>query len=272
MCSVSRPAPFADGENARAAARAVCRVAQQHAGRAVAEQRGGHEHRRARIVDAQAQAAQVDGEEQHMRALGRVRQPRRPRQAGDAAAAAETEDRQPFHRRLKLEAIEQFCVEARYRKAGDRIGDENVDCVELDAGRCRCLERHIGQEIDRMFLKNGGALFPRVRLEIPLDRLAIVAKLDTGIVIERPQSLEMRENLFGAPGGFGLAELEGRIGGRDRQNLDVETARGRGCARLGPDSFQHMELPCLPARCINTARVLDRPAVTKFRADCSPPA
>src|SRR4029077_2778327 len=77
----------------------------------------------------------------------------------------------------------------------------------------------------------------------------------------------MRENLFGAPRGFGLAEPAGRIGGRDRQNLDVETARGRGGgggARLGPDTFQHMELPACPARCINTARVLDRPAVTKF--------
>ena len=225
---------------------AVRRVAQQHAGRAVAEQSGGHEHRRAWIVDAQAQAAQIDGEEQHMRALGRLREPRRPRQAGDAAAAAETEDRQPFHRRLELEAIEQFCVEARYGEPGDRIGDENVDLGELDAGRRRCLERHIRQEIKRMLLKYGGAFFPGVRLEIPLDRLAIVAKLDAGIVVERPQRFEMRENLFGAPGGFGLAELEGRIGGRDRQNLDVETARRCGCARLGPDRFQHLELPRLP--------------------------
>ncbi|HWS10104.1 MAG TPA: hypothetical protein VN362_19880 [Xanthobacteraceae bacterium] len=139
-----RPAAFADGENARAAACAVRRVTQQHAGGAVAEQSGGHEHRRARIVDAQAQAAQVDGEEQHMRALGRLRQPRRPRQAGDAAAAAETEDRQPFHRRLELETVEQLGVEARYREPGDRIGDENVDLGELDAGRRRGLERHIG--------------------------------------------------------------------------------------------------------------------------------
>src|SRR4029077_2225020 len=76
----------------------------------------------------------------------------------------------------------------------------------------------------------------------------------------------MRKNLFGAPGGFGLAELAGRIGGRDRQNLNVETARGRGGggAPPWPDNFQHMELPACPARCINTARVLDRPAVTKF--------
>jgi hypothetical protein len=115
-----------------------------------------------------------------------------------------------------------------------------------------------------MFLKYGSAFFPGVRLEIPLDRLAIVAELDAGIVVERPQRFEMRENLLGAPGGFGLAELEGRIGSRDRQNLDVETARCRGCARLGPDNFQHMELPWLPARCTNTASVLDRPAVTKF--------
>src|ERR1700722_20881691 len=122
-----------------------------------------------------------------------------------------------------------------------------------------------------MLLEYGGAFFPGVRLEIPLDRLAIVAKLDAGIVVERPQSLQMRENLLGAARRFGLAELEGRIGRGDRQNLDVETARDRGGAHLGPNNFQHTELPCVAARCINTARVIDRPAVTKFRADCSPP-
>src|SRR5580704_3037069 len=151
-----------------------------------------------------------------MRALGRLREPRRPRQAGDATAAAETEDRQPLHRRLELEAIEQLCVEARYGKPGDRIGDENVDCLERDAGRRRCLERHIRQEIERMLLEYGSAFLPGVRLEIPLDRLAIVAQLDAGIVVERPQTLQMRENLFGAARRFGLAELEGRIGRGDR--------------------------------------------------------
>src|ERR1700743_1156194 len=115
-----------------------------------------------------------------------------------------------------------------------------------------------------MFLKYGGAFFPRVRLEIPLDRLAIVAQLDAGIVVERPQTLQMRENLLGSTRRFGLAEFEGRIGRGDRQNLDVETARDRGGTRLGPNNLQHMELPCVAARCINTARVLDRPAVTKF--------
>ena len=67
-----------------------------------------------------------------------------------------------------------------------------------------------------MFLENGGAFFPECGLKIPVDRLAIIPKLDAGIVVERPQSLEMREDRSGTLGRFGLGQLEGRIGGRDR--------------------------------------------------------
>ena len=185
-----------------------------------------------------------------MRALGRVRQPRRPRQAGDAAAAAETEDRQPFDRRLELEAIEQLCVEARYGEPGDRIGDENVDCVERDAGRRRCLERHIGQEIERMLLKDGGAFFPGVRLEIPLDRLAIVAQLDAGIVVERPQTFQMRENLLGAARRFGLAEFkEGLAVATDKISTSKPPVTAAALALgliLGPTTSSMWNFPACP--------------------------
>jgi len=56
-------------------------------------------------------------------ALGRVRQARRARKAGDAATAAEAENRQPLDRRLELEPVEQFGVEARNGEPRDRIGD-----------------------------------------------------------------------------------------------------------------------------------------------------
>src|ERR1700722_15465319 len=46
------PAPFADGKNAWSSAVTVFRVAQQDPGCAVTEQGCGHEHCRARIVDA----------------------------------------------------------------------------------------------------------------------------------------------------------------------------------------------------------------------------
>src|SRR5580698_1588415 len=66
------PAPFAGGENARPAVRSVFSVVQEHPGGAIAEQSGGDEHRRPRIVDPQAQAAKIDRENQHMRTVTRL--------------------------------------------------------------------------------------------------------------------------------------------------------------------------------------------------------
>ena len=153
----------------------VGRIAQQHAGRTVAEQCGGNKHRRAWIVDTQAETAQIDGEEQHMRAFARMRQARCTREAGDTAAAAEAKYRQAFDTRRKLEAIAQFGVKARDRKSGDCVRDKDVDRIEPDPGCRRRLERHLRQKIESMLLKRSRALFPAMRLEIPIDRLAIVA-------------------------------------------------------------------------------------------------
>lgn len=47
-----------------------------------------------------------------MRTLGRMRQARRARKTGDAAAAAKPENWQPFDRRRELEPVEQLGVKA----------------------------------------------------------------------------------------------------------------------------------------------------------------
>src|SRR6202051_305816 len=85
------PAPFTACEDARPAAAAVSRIAQQYPRRAVAEQSAGDKHRRAAIVDAQAQAAKIDGQEQHMRAVFGVRHAARPGETGHARPAAQAE-------------------------------------------------------------------------------------------------------------------------------------------------------------------------------------
>ena len=95
-----------------------------------------------------------------------VCQARRPRQAGDATAAAETEDRQPFHRRLELEAIEQFGVEAGVwtspvivlvTRMSMASSSTPADAVALSVTSAK--------KIERIFLEYGGAFFPGVRLE-----------------------------------------------------------------------------------------------------------
>jgi hypothetical protein len=79
---------------ARARSSRALRVAENDARSGIAEQRRRHEHRHARIVDAKAEAAKIDGEKQdvcsrhRMRAAGSSRKPRNP------AAAAKPEDRQ----------------------------------------------------------------------------------------------------------------------------------------------------------------------------------
>jgi len=54
-----------------------------------------------------------------------------------------------------------------------------------------------------------------MRLKIPFDRLTIVTALDAGIVVKRPQALEMRKNPARTLGRLGLAQRERRIGRRN---------------------------------------------------------
>ena len=88
-------------------------------------------------------------------------------------------------------------------------------------------------KIESMLLERSRALLPAMRLEIPIDRLAIVANVDAGIIVKLPQTFQVRKNLFGAPGGLRLGKREQRIGRRDRQYFDVETVRGRDSTSLG---------------------------------------
>src|SRR5580698_8798926 len=83
-----RPAPFADGENAGTTMRAIRGIAQHNPSRAITEQGRGNKHHRARIVDAQAKAAKIDREEEHMRAFGGMRETCCAGKAGNTAAAA----------------------------------------------------------------------------------------------------------------------------------------------------------------------------------------
>ena len=98
------PAMLADRHDAAprpAGAVVAARVAQHDRGGAVAEQRDGDEIGDAHVVAARAQAAQIDGEEEHVAAGHGLGDADRAREPADAAAAAEPEDRQALDLRVR---------------------------------------------------------------------------------------------------------------------------------------------------------------------------
>ena len=92
---------------AAAFARLFGRRAQNDAGGAIAEKRGGNEHRHARIVGPGTQATEIDGDEEDVPAGPPLSKPRSACKPRDAAAAAEPEDRKPLDVRGKIEAVHQ---------------------------------------------------------------------------------------------------------------------------------------------------------------------
>ena len=214
MCSVSRQHHSPTRKNARAAARAPLGVAHEYARRAIAEQRARYEHRRARIVDPQAQTAEIDGKEQHMRPVLCVRHARCAGKTSNPGAAAKAEHRQTLDVGCKFQSIKEHGVEAWNGKPGHSVGDDHVDRGKVDTRGLGRLERHLLQEINRVLVERRRALFPAMWRQIPFDRLAIVTNVDAGIVKKRPESLQMGIQRFDARRGISLTDLERRIGRR----------------------------------------------------------
>src|SRR5215510_16097228 len=113
------PEMIARGDDPPAPARCLSHalgVAQNDASGTVAEQRRRHAHSHARIVDPKAEAAKIDGEEQHMRRRHGLSVATRSREPGNAAATTEPEDRQTLDRRRQLEPVHQLRIKAWYGK------------------------------------------------------------------------------------------------------------------------------------------------------------
>ena len=135
MCSVfdqkySPMAPTVAHAGAPSPGRVADRAAQHDGGGAVAKQRRGDEHGEARVVEAQAERAQIDGEKQNVGAGPRLRHARRAGEPADTATATQPEDRQPLDVRAEGEPVHEAGVEARDREAGDRVGDDGVDVAQ----------------------------------------------------------------------------------------------------------------------------------------------
>ncbi len=195
---------------------------QNDAGGAVAEQRRGHEHGQARIVDAQAQRAQVDGEKQHVGPWARLGHAGGTRKAGDAAAAAEPENRQPLHVGAEAQAVHETRFETGDRQPGDGVGDDDVD---VGQGKARLGHRLRGnglQQLQRVALVGRRALLPGVRREVPRHGLDGVARVDAGVGVERLEAGVLRIDFLGAKLRVFLRDHVARNGGGNRADLDSE--------------------------------------------------
>src|SRR5689334_3640789 len=91
--------------------------------------------------------------------------------------------------------------------------------------------------------ERGGALFPAMRAQIPLDRFTIVPTLDPGIVVELPQLAQLRKKSPGMGGGVCLRQAERRSGRGQRQNFDIKRRRQDPPACCGPDYIEHTGVP-----------------------------
>src|SRR5438067_618365 len=101
------PTPFAAGNNTRSRPRAISGVVQQQAGSAIAEQSGGDEHCRTRIIHAQTQAAEINRQKQNQGAILGVGQSRSAGKARHSGAATKPEHRQPLNRGRQFEPVQQ---------------------------------------------------------------------------------------------------------------------------------------------------------------------
>src|SRR6516162_2191924 len=107
------------------------------------------------------------------------------REPDDAAGAAEPKDRKPAYRAPQPHPFDQQRIEARRRDPGRRDDDDAVDLAFVAAGMVEELpgrrfeQIECGREIDAV------ALCPAVRLIVPFDRHAGVARANSGVGKDR---------------------------------------------------------------------------------------
>ncbi len=183
----------------RAVAADALPVAQDHRRRPVPEQCCRHEHGERRVVDTQAQRAEIERQEQHMRAGLGFRHARRAREPADPAAAPQTEDGNPLDSRPEGQLVHEPGVEARHGETGDRVDDEGIDVADLETRLRDGRARDRLKELKCMALKRGRALLPGPRLVIPVARMAGIARIDARVRVERIEAGELRDTRS-APG------------------------------------------------------------------------
>ena len=264
MCSVfdQKYSPIAPTRGARRGAIAVRvadRAAQHDGGGSVAEQRRGDEHGEARVVDAQAERAQVDGEKQNVGAGPRLRHARRAGEPADAAAAAEPEDRQPLDVRTEGEPVHEAGFEAGDREAGDRVGDDGVDVAKRKTGLGHRLRRHPLQQVERVTLVGPRSILPGVRLQVPFLRLDRVAPLDAGVVVEGVEARILRKDLLRPLGDFLLTGDVRRHRRGDGGDLHTDCRRGETTRGAKFGVYVHVSATRLHAHAVCVASaMLDR--------------
>src|SRR5262249_41071424 len=88
-----------------------------------------------------------------------------------------------------------------------------------------------------------------------------------GVVVQLPQLFEMRIKLLGGGCRFCLRQSEPWIGGRKRQQFNIERRRCGTSMRRGPDYIQHAEVPRPDCPGIHTTARPIRPTTLSYSGD-----
>ena len=144
---------------------------------------------------AEGERAEFERDQQHIGAGPRLREPRRDREARDAAGAAEAE-----HRHARDVGRESPSAPA---TRASRLGvampvEETVTTVSMSpadrSARASALPRDIDEQRLGAFEKGLRALRPAALLEIPFDRLDAVAVADAGIGEQARKRFELADS------------------------------------------------------------------------------
>ena len=222
-------------------ARAVAAPAEHRGRGAVAEQRARDQVGRRGVVALQAQARQLDGDDQHARVGEAAQEVVRARQRRRAADAAELGDRQPAHVAPEAERVDQVGVDRRDHDAGARRRDDQVDVAGRDARLGERPRRHLARQRGRVasiVLRGFGQRFADADL---LHRVHAVAVVDLRVLeqrhdrvhapaVDRQQSAQRARHL----------RLPRRVRGDRRRRRDNRRASGdpHG-AKLRPGAISH---------------------------------
>ena len=231
MCSVfdqkySPIAPTVAHAGAPSPGRVADRAAQHDGGGTIAKQRRGDEHGEARVVDAQAERAQIDGEKQNVGAGPRLRHARGAGEPADTAAAAQPEDRQPFDVRAEGSRFMRRASRLGMASPVTVVGDDGVDVAKVETGLGHGLRRRPLQQIERVTLVGPRSILPGVRLQVPFLRLDRVAPLDAGVFVEGVEARILREDLLRPLGDLFLTGDVRRHRRGDRGDLHTDCRRG----------------------------------------------
>ena len=181
--------------------RAVTVAGDDCACRAIAKQCGRDEVAFVEVVATKGKRAQLDNEEQHIATRFSLCEIPCTRKAGHATGAAKPENGQAPDVATQLQAFDQQRVQAGCRNARGRNHDDRVYGVARKICIPQTRKRDLLQKVDRALEIYLRAIFPAMRVRVPVYGHAGIAPPDAGIFENGQQAIYV----------MALSEQRGRV-------------------------------------------------------------